>query len=153
MLHTASGAPQGGLNSRLHAVCDGQGRPVRLLLTAGQMNDLHRTAMLLPALPNARKLIGDRGYGSSFRADLLVRGIQQCIPSTRSRKVVLPHDGALCRQDHRIENVFGRLEDWRRVVGEGNDVCQLVLHALGIGHGTNGDRRISTTPCRASTAV
>jgi transposase len=30
------GRTKGGLNSKLHAVCDGQGRPVVLLLTEGQ---------------------------------------------------------------------------------------------------------------------
>ena len=38
-----------------------------------------------------------------------------CIPSTKSRMVPLPYDKLLYRQRHRIENMFGRLKDWRRV--------------------------------------
>ncbi|MGY4799872.1 transposase [Teichococcus aerofrigidensis] len=38
-----------------------------------------------------------------------------CIPSSRSRKLPIPYDKALYRQRHRIENMFGRLEDWRRI--------------------------------------
>lgn len=30
---------KGGLNSKLHAVCDGEGRPIILLLSEGQMRD------------------------------------------------------------------------------------------------------------------
>jgi transposase len=72
--------------------------------------------MLLPVLPQARELLGDRGYDSAgFRADLLARGIQPCIPSTRKRKIAIPHDSTLYRQRHRIENAFGRLKDWRRI--------------------------------------
>jgi hypothetical protein len=56
---------EGGLNSKLHAVCDGQGRPVVLLLTEGQMSDHKGAALPLPALPVARELLGDRGYDSS----------------------------------------------------------------------------------------
>jgi hypothetical protein len=34
------GRTKGGLGSKLHAVCDGLGRPVRLLLMAGNINDI-----------------------------------------------------------------------------------------------------------------
>jgi len=33
------GRTKGGLNSKLHAVCDGQGRPLVMLLSEGQMSD------------------------------------------------------------------------------------------------------------------
>ena len=87
-----------------------------LLLTPGQMNDHKGAALLLDRLPAGRTLIADRGYDSSrFRAALLARGIEPCIPSSRSRKVALPYDQTLYRQRHRIENMFGRLKDWRRI--------------------------------------
>lgn len=104
------------MNSKLHAVCDGQGRPVILLLTEGQASDHRGAALMLPKLPPAKELIADRGYDSArFRAELAQRGIDACIPSTRSRKQPIPHDAALYRQRHRIENMFGRLKDWRRI--------------------------------------
>ena len=72
--------------------------------------------MMLPALPAARELLAERAYGSNrFHAALLERGIALCIPSTRSRKVELPYDKTLYRQRHRIENMFGRIKDWRRI--------------------------------------
>ena len=87
-----------------------------LLLTEGQMSDHKGAAMMLPAMPAARELIADRGYDSNrFRAALSERGITPCIPSTRSRKVEISYDTALYRQRHRIEIMFGRLKDWRRV--------------------------------------
>ena len=87
-----------------------------LLLTEGQASDLRGAALMLPKLPPARELIGDRGYDSGrFRAELAARGIAPCIPSTRSRKVPIPHDAMLYRQRHRIEIMFGRLKDWRRI--------------------------------------
>jgi transposase len=87
-----------------------------MLLTEGQMSDHKGAALMLPALPPARELIGDRGYDSGwFRTALAARGIAQCIPSTRSRRTPLPYDRALYRQRHRIENAFGRLKDWRRI--------------------------------------
>ena len=65
------GRTKGGLNSKLHAVCDGQGRPVVMMLTEGQMNDHKGAALLLPVLPPAAELLGDRGYDSDrFREGL-----------------------------------------------------------------------------------
>jgi len=41
----------------LHAVCDGQVRPVVLLLSEGQMSDYKGAALTLDALPPAKQLI------------------------------------------------------------------------------------------------
>jgi transposase len=72
--------------------------------------------MLLSASPPAQELLADRGYDSNrVRAALRERGIAACIPSTKSRKTPLPYDKELYRQRHRIENMFGRLKDWRRI--------------------------------------
>jgi transposase len=102
------------LNSKLHAVCDGQGRPLVLLLSEGQMSDHKGARLIVDALPPARELIADRGYDSDwFRAVLADKGIAPCIPSTKSRKAPLPYDAALYKQRHKIENMFGRLNDWR----------------------------------------
>ena len=87
-----------------------------LLLTEGQMSDHRGAAIMFPRLPPARDLIADRGYDSlAFRTALQTRGTTPCIPSTKSRKVPIPHDAELYKQRHRIEIMFGRLKDWRRV--------------------------------------
>jgi len=38
-----------------------------------------------------------------------------CIPSTKSRKQALDYDKTLYRQRHKIENMFAKLKDWRRI--------------------------------------
>ena len=89
------GRTKGGLNSKLHAVCDGIGRPVALLLTEGQVSDHKGAAFLIDALPPAARLIADRGYDSdSYRRALRDRGIEPCIPS-RSK----PQGAHLLRPD------------------------------------------------------
>jgi transposase len=42
-------------------------------------------------------------------------GITACIPSKSNRKKPIEHDHTLYRQRHKIENMFGRIKDWRRV--------------------------------------
>ena len=100
----------------MHAVCDGQGRPVVLLLSEGQMNDHKGAALTLDALPPAKMLIADRGYDSdAYRAALRKKRITPCIPPRRNRKIRIDYDTELYRQRHRIENMFAKLKDWRRV--------------------------------------
>ena len=111
-----SGGTKGGLNSKLHAVCDGRGRPLVMLLSEGQMSDFKGAALMLDSLPPAKQLLGDKGYDADwFRTALAQRGIAACIPSKSNRKVQIPHDTVLYKQRHKIENMFGRLKDWRRI--------------------------------------
>jgi transposase len=87
-----------------------------MMLSAGQMNDQKGANILVPLLPPARELIADRDYDSNpFRAALAERGITACIPPKQNRKQPIPYDKALYRQRHRIEIMFGRLKDWRRI--------------------------------------
>jgi transposase len=110
------GRTKGGLNSKLHAVCDGQGRPVIMLLSEGQMSDYKGAALMIDALPPGKQLLGDKGYDANwFRQALAARGITACIPSKASRAKPIEHDRMLYRQRHKIENAFGRLKDWRRI--------------------------------------
>jgi transposase len=87
-----------------------------MLLSEGQMSDYKGAALMLDALPRAKAMLGDRGYDADwFRAALNRRGIAPCIPSKVNRKIPIPHDRALYRLRHKIENMFGRLKDWRRI--------------------------------------
>ena len=82
-----------------------------MLLSEGQMSDHTGADLLLNALPRATVLIGDKGYDSRrFRGDLAERGTSACIPSSRSRKIPIPHDKALYRARRKIENLFAPLK-------------------------------------------
>ncbi|MFI1401176.1 IS5 family transposase, partial [Streptomyces sp. NPDC020681] len=97
-------------------VCDDTGRPIIMLLSEGQMSDHKGASLVLAALPPAKVLIADRGYDSTpFRQALVAKGIEPCIPSSRSRKIPYPYDKALYRQRHKVENLFAKLKDWRRI--------------------------------------
>ena len=104
------------MNSKLHAVCDSEGRPRALFLTAGQVSDYTGAAALLSTLPPAKALLADKGYDADwFREALADRNYEACIPSKSNRKIQIPHDKALYRKRHKIENMFGKLKDWRRI--------------------------------------
>ena len=87
-----------------------------MLLSEGQMSDHKGASLVLGALPPAKALIADRGYDSAaFRRALIDKGIQPCIPSSRSRNIPYPYDKTLYRQRHKVENLFAKLKDWRRI--------------------------------------
>ena len=116
VLSRCIGRTKGGLNSKLHAVCNGEGRLILLLLSPGQMSDYKGAAQFLDALPNARELLADRGYDADwFRTALLEKGITACIPPRKTRKTPVTYDKDLYKQRHKIENMFCRIKDWRRI--------------------------------------
>jgi transposase len=87
-----------------------------MLLSEGQMSDYKGAALMLDALPPAKAMLGDKGYDADwFRTALTVRGITPCIPSRSNRTVASHYDRTLYRQRHKIENMFGKLKDWRRI--------------------------------------
>ena len=80
------------------------------------MSDYKGAALMLPAMPRAKQLLADKGYDADwFRAALAKRRIAACIPSKSNRKTAIPYDAVLYKQRHKIENMFGRLKDWRRI--------------------------------------
>lgn len=104
------------MNSKLHAVCDGIGRPIILLLTEGQMSDHKGASLIYPVLADAAMLIADKGYDSDgFREALTERGITPCIPPRAGRRSPATYCKALYRWRHKIENMFAKLKDWRRI--------------------------------------
>jgi transposase len=104
------------MNTKLHAVTDQKGRPIRFFMSAGETSDYTGAAALLSNLPSAKWLLGDRGYDADwFREALENRQIKPCIPGRKSRKVPVKYDKRRYKRRNRIEIMFGRLKDWRRV--------------------------------------
>ena len=87
-----------------------------MLLSEGQMSDYKGAALMVDAFPKAKVLLADKGYDADwFRAALAERKIAACIPSKSNRKVPIPHDTALYRQRHKVENFFQRAKRYRRI--------------------------------------
>src|SRR3546814_6276891 len=79
------GRTKGGMNTKLHAVTDANGRPISFFMTAGQVSDYTGAAALLDSLPKAQWLLAERGYDSEgFREALQEKGLT---PFERQRVV------------------------------------------------------------------
>jgi len=104
------GGTKGGLNSKLHAVTDAIGRPVRMIPTAGRISCCTGTPRLVGDLPEvARRLVAGRGHDvDRFRRSLTERRIDPCIPPRLSRVEPISRNPELYRRRHLVENLFGR---------------------------------------------
>ena len=77
-----------------------------MLRSDGQMSDYK----------GARHLLADRGYDADwFRDALHSKDIEPCIPPRKNRKQKIKYDTDLYKQRHKVENMFGKLKDRRRI--------------------------------------
>ena len=61
-------------------------------------------------------MLADRGNDADwFREGLIDKGTRPCIPGRKSRKTTIKYDKRRYKRRNRIERMFGRIKDWRRV--------------------------------------
>ena len=117
----------------MHAVTDAKGRPLRFFMTAGQVSDCTGAAVPLGSLPAAGWLIADRGYDADwFREALKDKEIRPYIPGRRSRGKAVRYDKRRNKRRNRIEIMFGRLKDWRRIATRYDRWAKTFLSAVAL---------------------
>ncbi|WP_342722044.1 IS5 family transposase [Bradyrhizobium sp. B097] len=108
------GRSRGGLTTKIHMLCDSLGRPLRFMLTAGQRHDNLTAKALLEGF-NAEAVLADKAYDNNdLRTTIADMNAEAVIPSTRSRKVPIPHDETIYKLRNRIERCFNKLKHFRR---------------------------------------
>ena len=61
-------------------------------------------------------LLADRGYDADwFRKALQARRITPCVPPRKNRKRRIRYDKKLYKKRHKVENMFAKIKDWRRI--------------------------------------
>jgi transposase len=130
----AIGVSRGGLNTKIHAVCDALGNPLRFKLTPGNASDTPELIGLIEGLPG-QELLADKAYDS----DAIVqgatdKGMEIVIAPKANRKEKRVFDKLKYRARHLIENLFQRMKIYRRVATryEKLDTRYLsVIHLIG----------------------
>lgn len=108
------GRSRGGLTTKIHALVDAEGRPVRLVLTAGQAGDAPACEQLLPLVARGAILIADRAYDTNaIRATMAERGAWANIPPRVIRKGTFPFSSWVYRQRNLVERFFNRIKHFR----------------------------------------
>ena len=79
-------------------LADALGRPLRFIVTAGRVGDLTQAPALLEGRAGGA-VMADKGYDSNaLRGLVAAMRMEAIIPSSRARKVVIPHDAEAYRQ-------------------------------------------------------
>ena len=111
----AIGMSRGGLNTKIHAVCDALGNPLRFKLTPGNASDAPELMGLIEGL-SAQELLADKAYDSDAIVQAaLEAGMEVVIPARANRKKKRVFDSVKYRARHLIENLFQRMKIYRRV--------------------------------------
>ena len=107
---------RGGLTTKIHAVVDTSGLPVRLALTTGETHDNRLVLTLLSGLKSGAVLHADRGFDADWiRTFVSEHGAWANIPPRRNRKEPISFSPHLYRARNLVERFFNKIKQCRRV--------------------------------------
>lgn len=127
----AIGISRGGRNTKLHALTDCEGRPLRFLLTGGNVADCRAADVLLDDLPPRTIVLADKAYDSNAIRDLIERqGAVPNIPSKANRRWKSCFSRSLYKGRNAVERMFCRLKDYRRIATRYDKLATNFLGAI-----------------------
>ena len=110
------GRSRGGLTTKIHALVDALGRPIRLKLTEGQAHDRRSASDMFDTIQAGNILLADRAYDSDeLRDKLTARGAWGNI-RPMPRRIRHPiFCSWVYRQRNAVERFFNKLKHFRAV--------------------------------------
>jgi len=127
------GRSRGGLTTKIHALVDANGLPVKLKLTEGQAHDGRSAADMLGDIGPDQTLLADRAYDSdALRQALADRGAWACVKPMPHRVNIPAFSPFLYRYRNLVERFFSKLKHFRAVATrfEKHDANYLALVKL-----------------------
>ncbi len=110
------GRSRGGLTTKIHALVDANGLPVKLKLTAGQAHDGRSAADMLGDLGDGQILLADGAYDSNkLRADINAQGAWANVRPMPNRIDPIPFSKFLYRYRNVVERFFSKIKHFRAV--------------------------------------
>ncbi len=111
------GLPRGGRNTKIHAVADALGNPIKLYLTPGNVNDCTAAADVLNGVTlSGSAVMGDKAYGTAkIREFIEANGAACCIPPKANVSEPWDCDFYQYKERHVAGCFFNKLKQFRRV--------------------------------------
>ncbi len=110
------GRSRGGLTTKIHAVVDADGRPIRLALTAGQAHDSRMAEPMLQTIAKGTILLADKAYDTNaLREFTKQKQAWANIPVKSNRNESFPFSPWVYRQRNLIERFFSKLKQFRGI--------------------------------------
>ena len=125
------GRSRGGRTTKIHALTDPCGRPVRLVITPGNTHDLVGAFELLRNRLVPQRLTADRSYDArKFREWLHAQGCEPVIPPNPTRKHPHAYDKEAYKARNLFERMFCRLKDFRRIATRYDKRADIYLSSI-----------------------
>lgn len=103
------------MTTKIHAVVDALGNPLRIHLTAGNVNDIVPATDLISGL-FGDKLLADKAYDANKLIELaLQQQMEVVIPPTAQRLIQRDYDRHVYKERHLVECFFEKLKEFRRI--------------------------------------
>jgi transposase len=110
------GRSRGGLTTKIHALVDAEGRPIRIALTPGQAHDSTTAEELLTNLKPGAILLADKAYDSNaIRQQAQDQNVWANIPPKSNRKGSFVFSAFVYRYRNLVERFFNRLKQFRGI--------------------------------------
>lgn len=110
------GRSRGGLTTKIHALVDAKGLPLRFGLTPGQTHDSQAAAPLLKELQPGSFVLADKAYDADWIRELIeAQDAAANIPDRSNRKQGHAFSPTLYRERNRVERFFNKLKHCRRI--------------------------------------
>ena len=107
----------GGRNTKIHAVVDALGNPIKLTLTPGNVNDCTVAIEVLSGVElSGSVVLGDKAYGTvEIREHITSQGATYCIPPKTNAVDPWECDFHHYKERHVVECFFNKLKQFRAV--------------------------------------
>lgn len=121
------------MSTKINAVVDEAGLPIRLALTPGQASDKQAAVGLIESLARTSDLIADRGYDAMALVELAAtRGTRAHIPTQKDRKRQRNIDPSIYRKRNLVERFFNKLKHFRRIATRFDKLARNFLAAVAL---------------------
>lgn len=126
-LNQCMGITKGGLNSKLTAAVDDNGRIVAIMVFAGQTSEKEAGMTMAKRLGKCL-FVGDKGFDDDeLRILVHELGGLSCIPPRCNRKDPFPWDETIYRRRHKVENFFARIKRHHRIATRSEKLASTFL--------------------------
>ena len=102
------------MSTKIHAVVDALGNPLRFILTPGQVSDITQAEELIAGLP-ADHVLADKGYDSKALRESIVNPDAVPVIPPRKTSPQVPCDFFLYCERNLVERFFLKIKHFRRI--------------------------------------
>lgn len=119
------------MTTKIHALVDATGRPIKLTLTPGQKSDIASAPDMIADLPEGAMLLADKGYdANSLRSAVKEKKEWANIPPKANRKEQICFSPLLYKAHNLVERFLNKAKQFRRIATRYDKLAENYLAAL-----------------------